>query len=65
MVAVVGLLVFGLASKGSSGVALGEVAPSPALPRLDGGGTGSLAEYKGGWVLVNVWASWCIPCTQE
>jgi len=65
VVAVVGLLVYGLASKGSSGVGVGDIAPSSALPNLEGGGTGSLAEYKGQWVLVNIWASWCIPCKQE
>ena len=65
VVAVVGLLVYGLASKGSSGLALGEAAPSGPLPKLEGGGSGSLAEYKGSWVLVNIWASWCIPCKQE
>jgi cytochrome c biogenesis protein CcmG/thiol:disulfide interchange protein DsbE len=65
VVAVVGLLVYGLASKGSSGLALGEEAPSSPLPKLEGGGDGSLAEYKGSWVLVNIWASWCIPCKQE
>lgn len=65
VVAVVGLLVYGLASKGSSGLALGEAAPSSPLPKLEGGGSGSLAEYKGSWVLVNIWASWCVPCKQE
>jgi peroxiredoxin len=35
-----------------------------ALPDLNGK-EHRLAEYRGKWVLVNYWATWCPPCLEE
>jgi len=63
--ALLGFLVWGLVKKGESGLAVGEPVPAMALPTLPEGGEGSLEDHRGEWVLMNVWASWCVPCREE
>jgi cytochrome c biogenesis protein CcmG, thiol:disulfide interchange protein DsbE len=67
----VGLFVWKLASDDSKEI-LADVragkptaAPTFTVPRLDGDGDVALSTYRDRVVVLNFWASWCVPCKHE
>jgi len=61
------VLSVGAAFAGPQGFALHDVPQSVANVRYltEDGSRGDMEDFRGKVILVNVWATWCVPCREE
>ena len=64
-IAFIGLLTYGLVTSAPREVSEGSELPTFELQRLDVDGVMTNEDLAGSPIVINFWASWCIPCKEE
>ena len=65
VVGAIGLIAYGVLRPAERDSNAGTRAPEFELELLDGSGTLSSEDLRGRPVVLNLWASWCVPCLEE